>query len=120
MILIQAIPPVPPPPVPSIPVDPNLLLTRLSPPGIVMVVLLITVAVTIICWPIARAIARRLEGKSGLNSALQNELDQMHHRLSDVDVLQQRVTDVEERLDFAERLLARGETPATLPRGSPP
>ena len=36
MILIQAIPPVPPPPVPSIPVDPNLLLTRLSPPGIVM------------------------------------------------------------------------------------
>jgi Tfp pilus assembly protein PilO len=119
MILMQAIPPVPPP-VPSIPVDPNLLLTRLDTPGIVMVVLLITVAVTIICWPIARAIARRLEGKSGLNSALQGELDQMHHRLSDLDVLQQRVAELEERLDFAERLLARGEPPATLPRGTPP
>ena len=121
MILIQAVPPVPPlPPVPSIPVDPNLFLTRLSPPGIVMVVLLITAAVTIICWPIARAIARRLEGKSGLNSALQGELDQVHHRLSEVDVLQQRVAELEDRLDFAERLLARSETPATLPRGTPP
>jgi hypothetical protein len=44
----------------------------------------------------------------------------MHHRLSDLDVLQQRVAELEERLDFAERLLARGEPPATLPRGTPP
>ena len=100
--------------------DPNLLLTRLSPPGIVMIVLLITAALTIICWPIARAIARRLEGKSGLTSALQSELEQMHHRLSDIEILQQRVAELEERLDFAERLLARGEAPATLPRGTPP
>jgi Tfp pilus assembly protein PilO len=119
MTLIQAVPPIPPP-VPSIPVDPNLLLSRLSPVGIVMVVLLVTAAVTIVCWPIARALARRLEGRPGLPPTLQQELEEVHHRLADVDGLQQRVADLEERLDFAERLLARGDGQATLPRGTPP
>jgi len=117
MTLIQAVPPIPP--VPSIPVDPNLLLSRLSPVGIVMVVLLVTAAVTIVCWPIARALARRLEGRPGLTPALQQDLEEMHHRLADVDGLQQRVSELEERLDFAERLLARGDNQATLPRGTP-
>jgi len=111
MIVVQAVPPVPPP-VPSIPM-------QLDPPAIVMLVLLITVAVTLICWPIARAIARRLEGKPSVTPALQGELDQLHHRLVDVDLLQQRVAELEERLDFTERLLARGEGQATLPRGGP-
>ena len=119
MILAQAVPPVPPP-LPSIPVDPNMLLSRLSPVGIVMVVLLVTAAVTIICWPLARALARRLEGRPALTPALQEDLEQVHHRLAEVDALQQRVSELEERLDFAERLLARGESPATLPRGTPP
>jgi len=119
MTLIQAVPPIPPA-VPSIPVDPNLLLSRLSPGGIVMVVLLVTAAVTIVCWPIARALARRLEGRPGLAPAPRQDLEEVHHRLADVDGLQQRVADLEERLDFAERLLARGDSQATLPRGTPP
>jgi len=118
MILIQAVPPVPPP-VPSIPVDPNLLVSQLSPGAIVMVVLLVTAAITIVCWPIARALARRLEGRPSLTPALQQDLEDMHHRLADVDGLQQRVSELEERLDFAERLLARGDAQATLPRGTP-
>jgi Tfp pilus assembly protein PilO len=119
MILLQAVPPIPPA-VPSIPVDPNLLLSRLTPGGILMVVLLVTAAVTIICWPLARALARRLEGKPGLTPALQQDLEDVHHRLVEVDVLQQRVAELEERIDFAERLLARGESQATLPRATPP
>jgi hypothetical protein len=119
MTLIQAVPPMPPQ-LPSIPVDPNLLLSRLSPGGIVMMVLLVTAAVTIVFWPIARALARRLEGRPGLTPALQQDLEEMHHRLADVDGLQQRVSELEERLDFAERLLARGESQATLPRSTPP
>jgi Tfp pilus assembly protein PilO len=115
MSLIQAVPP----PMPSIPVDPNLLLSRLPPGGILMVALLITVAVTIVFWPIARALGRRLEGKSSATSSLQGELDEMHHRLAEVDTLQQRVAELEERLDFTERVLARGEGKATLPRVGP-
>ena len=118
-MVIQAVPPLPPP-VPIIPVDPNSLLSRLTPGGILMVVLLVTAAVTIVLWPLARALARRLEGRAGLTPALQQDLEDMHHRLADVDGLQQRVSELEERLDFAERLLARGESQATLPRGTPP
>lgn len=118
MSLLQAVPPAPPP-IPNIPVDPNLVLRHMDSPAIVMVVLLITVAVTIVCWPIVRAIARRLEGKTTMTPSLQGELDQMHHRLAEVDALQQRVAELEERLDFAERLLARGDSQAPLPRGMP-
>jgi hypothetical protein len=118
MSLVQAVPPVPPP-VPSIPVDPNLFLSHLSAPAIVMVVLLVTAAFTIVCWPIARALARRLEGRPSLTPSLQGELDHMHQRLTDIDVLQQRVAELEDRLDFTERLLARGDSQATLPRGGP-
>jgi len=114
MTLIQAVPPIPPP-LPSIPVDPNLLLSRLSPGGIVMVVLLVTVAVTIVFWPIARALARRLEGRPGLTPAQQQDLEEMRHRLTEVDGLQQRVGELEERLDFAERLLAQSRETDRLP-----
>jgi hypothetical protein len=101
-------------------VDPNLLLSRLSPGGIVMMVLLVTAAATIVLWPLARALARRLEGRAGLTPALQRDLEDLHQRLADVDGLQQRVSELEERIDFAERLLARGESQATLPRGRSP
>jgi Tfp pilus assembly protein PilO len=111
MMLIQAVPPVPPP-VPTIPLDPN----GMSTGGIVMVVLLVTAAITIICWPIVRALARRLEGRAGLSPALQEDLEDMHHRLAELDGLQQRVSELEERLDFAERMLAQPREPDRLPR----
>lgn len=111
MILIQAVPPVPPP-VPSIPLDPN----GMSTGGIVMVVLLVTAAITIICWPIVRALARRLEARPGLSPALQEDFEDMHHRLAEMDGLQQRVSELEERLDFAERMLAQPREPDRLPR----
>jgi Tfp pilus assembly protein PilO len=98
-------------------VDPNLLF--MDPKAIVMIVLLVTVAVTIVAWPIVRAFARRLEAKSGLTPSLHGELEHMHHRLAELETLQQRVAELEERLDFAERLLARGDPQATLPRSTP-
>ena len=40
------------------------------------------------------------------------EMDQIHARLAEVDALQGRLMEVEERLDFAERMLAqRNEAP---------
>lgn len=116
MSLLQAVPPAPPLP-PPIPLDPNLAISQFNGPAAVMIVLLICTAMTIILWPLARALGRRLEGK-GTTAALQGELDQMQHRLAEVDVLHQRVAELEERLDFAERLLARGDPQATLPRST--
>lgn len=102
-----------PPEVPPIPFDPN-------SPALAMMVLAFFAVVAVVCWPIARAIARRLEGKHAGDPALQQELEQLHQRLGEMEALQHRVGELEERLDFAERLLARGETTtAPLPRGEP-
>jgi hypothetical protein len=59
--------------------------------------------------PLARALADRLRGRSGAapDPALLAEMDQVRERL----------TEVEERLDFAERLLARGSPPDQIPGG---
>lgn len=99
--------PVPPPPPPF---DPNLLLLNDSP-AVVMIVLSTLAAVTLVLWPVMRALGRRLEGKARVDPALQAEVDQLHQRIADVDALQQRVSELEERLDFAERLLTRGSDP---------
>ena len=97
-----------PPPSPTF--DPNVIwMSDGGPPAIVMIVLLSLVAMTVILWPVMRALARRLEGKAAPDPALRAEVEQLHHRLGDVDVLQQRVAELEERLDFAERLLTRGQ-----------
>ena len=97
------------------PFDPNLIwMSDNGPPAIVMIVLLSLIAATVILWPVMRALARRLEGKNVADPALRAELTELQHRLGDVDTLQIRVAELEERLDFAERLLTRGQeqTPA--------
>jgi Tfp pilus assembly protein PilN len=84
-------------------------------------VLLISVAFiagcTIVLWPLMRALARRIEGRQAASPALQAEIEQLRARVADVDVLQHRVAELEERVDFAERLLAQKREPERLGRG---
>ena len=117
MILLQAVPPPPP----SIPFDPNLFLMNADAPALVMMVVVVMAAFTIVLWPLARALARRLEGRGTVDAAaLRAEVEQLQHRLTEVDTLQGRVAELEERLDFTERLLVRGQDAAAeagrLPR----
>jgi hypothetical protein len=104
---------------PAPPFDPNVIwMNDGGPPAIVMIVVCSLVAATIILWPIMRALARRLEGKGVPDPAFRAEMEQMEHRLAEVDVLQTRVAELEERLDFAERLLTRPQdSPAPALRG---
>jgi Tfp pilus assembly protein PilO len=113
-MILQAVPPVPPMP-PEIPFDPNFVLSRLDSPAVVMIVLAALIAATIVLWPLARALARRLEGKSAAaDPGLRHDLEQVTQRLTEVDGLQARVAELEERLDFAERLLAQSREPGRL------
>jgi Tfp pilus assembly protein PilO len=114
MIVAQAVPPMPPTP-PSIPFDPNLFLMNADAPALVMIVLLVMAAATIVLWPIARALARRLEGRGSVDAALRSDVEQLQHRLADMDNLQVRLAELEERLDFTERLLVRGQDAAAEP-----
>lgn len=107
--------PVPPTP-PTPPFDPNLLfLTDGGPPTAIIIVALALVAATIILWPLMRALSRRLEGKTGVaEPALRAAVDQLHERLAEVDALQSRIVELEERVDFTERLLAQSREPDRL------
>ena len=112
MILQTPTPPVPPVPPPF---DPNLVFQNGGiDPGIVAIVVFSLIAITVILWPVMRALARRLEGRTA-DPALRDEVEQLQHRLEEMDTLQVRVAELEERLDFAERLLSQRDDPARLP-----
>jgi hypothetical protein len=100
------------------PFDPNIVFAHGGmDPGIVAIVVFALIAVTVILWPVMRALARRLEGKS-VDPALRDEVERLQHRLEEMDVLQGRVAELEERVDFTERMLVRGQEspePGRLP-----
>ena len=107
-----------PPEIPAPPFDPNMFWANGGAPMVVTLVFLALVATTVILWPIMRAMGRRLEGKGQGDAALRAEVEQLQQRLGEVDHLHQRVAELEERIDFAERMLARPPTPAALPSDS--
>jgi hypothetical protein len=105
-----------PPDIPPPQFDPNVFfLSDGGPPAIVVIVFLALLATTVILWPVMRALARRLDGKGAPDPALRAEVEQLQQRLGEVDFLHQRVAELEERIDFTERMLARAQTPAALP-----
>src|SRR5919107_5895289 len=103
-MMLQGVPTPPTPP----PFDPNLIfLNDGGPPVVLLIVIAALTATVIILWPLMRAFARRLEGKGGSDAALRAEVEQLQLRLGEVDTLHQRVAELEERVDFTERLLAQ-------------
>ncbi|HEX7336924.1 MAG TPA: hypothetical protein VF252_06925 [Gemmatimonadales bacterium] len=114
MTMLQGVPPAPPVPPPP-PFDPNLIfLNDGGPPTILLIVIAALAATVIILWPIMRAFGRRLEGRGGNDPALRSDLDHLQARLGEVDALEARLAELEERVDFAERLLAHAPQPARL------
>ena len=110
-MILQGVPPVPPTP-PAPPFDPNLIfLNDGGPPIVLLIVIAALTATVIILWPLMRAFGRRLEGKGGGDAALRAEVEQLQLRAGEVDALQHRVAELEERVDFTERLLAQTHDP---------
>lgn len=56
--------------------------------------------------PIVRGLGRRLEGRSA-DAALQDEVAELRARLQELEGQQLRMQELEERMEFTERLLAR-------------
>jgi hypothetical protein len=91
----------------------------MTPPGELAMFLAIgAAAVGVLFGPIGSALARRLVGRSEPGDA-HVEIEEMRARVTDeVDDLRNRLAEVEERLDFAERLLAHGRQADQLPGGA--
>lgn len=89
----------------------------LPPQVTAMIVLAFIAACAVVLYPLMRAIGRRIEGRATADPALRTEVEQMRARLADVESLQHRVMELEERVDFAERLLSQRREPERLGRG---
>lgn len=76
--------------------------------GIAAVVLLLGVGLILaaLVWPLIKAIARRIEGGAA-GAELQAELEGLRERVRHLEEMQPRMAELEERVDFAERLLAQ-------------
>lgn len=91
----------------------------MTPPGELALFLAFgAAAVGLLFGPIGSAVARRIVGRPEPDDA-HAEIEEVRARVTDeVDVLKNRLAEVEERLDFAERLLAHGRQTDQLPEGA--
>ncbi len=75
-------------------------------------------AVGLLFGPIGSAVARRIVGRPEPDDAHAG-IEEIRGRVTDeVEDLRNRLAEVEERLDFAERLLAHGRQTDQLPGGA--
>ena len=95
--------PMPPPDIP-----PELLawLQTIPPQAVLLVASAVVAGALMVLYPLARALARRLEGGANIRE-LRAEVEAMRHRLAEIDEGGARIADLEERLDFSERILAQ-------------
>jgi hypothetical protein len=102
----------------SIPPDPNLLISQIVP--VMETVMIVIVGGFITLGPIGRAIGDvvrhifKADRKQGALPA--EELDQLHARF---DSIQHQLTEIAERQDFTERMLAQTRERGALGAGGP-
>jgi hypothetical protein len=101
--LQQPVPPVPPVPHQEVTLGGSL-------EGWDAVILLVALLTTIaaLLWPLIKAIARRIEA-GGAAADARGELEELRERVRQLEQANPRLAELEERLDFAERLLAQQE-----------
>ena len=120
MILFQAVPPVPPLPPEAVIVQGPMIppWVTLPPQVTALIALGFFAACALVLYPLMRALGRRLEGgRSQADPALRSEIEELRARLGEMDAMQHRLVDLEERVDFAERLLAQRRDAERLPGG---
>lgn len=74
----------------------------------------------LLLYPLMRAIARRIEGAGRGDPNLLAEVEGLRARVAELDALQHRLSELEERVDFAERLLAQRPQDRSLSPGGHP
>ena len=112
MLATQGVPPVPPVPPPG-----SELSIGGSLEGIAAIVLLLGAGLIVaaLIWPLIRALAKRIEGAAP-SAEMQTELDSLRERVRQLEDVIPRMSELEERVDFTERIVAQGREPDRLQR----
>jgi len=115
MILAPQAPAPPAPPLPPLPGSEMSVTGSLE--GIAAVVLLLGAGLIVaaLIWPLIRALAQRIEGGVA-STELQAELDGLRERVRQLEEITPRMAELEERVDFTERIVAQGREPDRLQR----
>jgi hypothetical protein len=82
------------------------ILQNVFAPLAAMVLFVVSVAL-VLKGPLGRALAKRIEGSRAADHDTAQRLEEVEARLQTLELTQERMLELEERLDFAERLLAR-------------
>ena len=89
-------------------------------PMVMGTIFIFAVAGTVVLrGPLGRALARAIELRVGGGRPPEDEarVAQLEQRVAELDAGQTRLGDLEERVDFAERMLIRQDAPVRLPGG---
>jgi Tfp pilus assembly protein PilO len=98
----------------DIPTPPSLPPWMVMPPNmIVLMVMAIVAGSVIILWPLMRALGRRLEGRRVADPAVMQELESLRERVGELEAHHDRLAELEERVEFSERLLAKAREQAS-------
>jgi hypothetical protein len=107
-------PPVPPVP-PQAPGSEVFVSGTLEDLAAVVLLLGVGLIIATLVWPLIKAIARRIEsGRPG--AEVQAEIEGLRERVRQLEEMQPRMLELEERVDFTERIVARGHEPDRLQR----
>ncbi|MGE0439606.1 MAG: hypothetical protein AB7L66_15615 [Gemmatimonadales bacterium] len=95
--------------VPAPPAPPDIFVASGPPEGVLIAAVLVVgvIVAGVILMPLIKAFARRIEGRS-LPPGVTEELDQLRARVAELEGVTHRLAELEERVDFSERLLAQG------------
>lgn len=109
-------PQVPTPPLPPEVPDPQVIIASGPPEWIapVAVMTLLIIVGAIVLYPLVRAWARRIEQR-GQDPALLDEVQTLRDRVADLEQSVARMHEIEDRMDFAERMLTQRAEQARLP-----
>ena len=81
---------------------------------VAIVLVMMVSLVGALTFPLIRAWARRIEAR-GADAGMHEDMAQLRDRVAELESMAARVPELEERLDFAERLLAKSEVRERLP-----
>jgi len=76
---------------------------------------IVGVSLAVILGPVGRALGRRIEGRSAADPKQIAMLEDLVTRVEDMTELRREVGELQERVDFAERLLAQRPDVIPLP-----